>query len=51
MFDMDIYGTINLGRYLGVQFGYRSVTADYAVEQDAGDLAMKGTYFGGLIRF
>lgn len=51
MFDLDIYGTINLGRHVGVQVGYRSVTADYAVDEDSGDLAMKGTYFGGLIRF
>jgi hypothetical protein len=51
MFDMDIYGTVNFGGHVGVQFGYRSVTAEYAVDADAGDLAMKGTYFGGLVRF
>jgi hypothetical protein len=51
MYDFDVYGTINLGRHVGVQGGYRSVTADYLVDEDAGDLKMKGMYFGGLVRF
>jgi hypothetical protein len=51
MYDFDIYGTINFGKYVGVQGGYRSVTADYLVEDDSGDLKMKGLYFGGLVRF
>ena len=51
MYDLDIYGTINFGKYVGVQGGYRSVTADYLVEDDSGDLKMKGLYFGGLVRF
>jgi hypothetical protein len=51
MYDFDIYGTINFGRHAAVQGGYRSVTADYLVEDDAGDLKMKGLYFGGLVRF
>jgi hypothetical protein len=51
MYDFDIYGTINFGRHVGVQGGYRSVTADYLVDDDSGDLTMKGLYFGGLVRF
>jgi len=51
MFDMDIYATINLGRHLGVQGGYRSLNANYTVDEDSGDLEMKGLYFGGLLRF
>jgi hypothetical protein len=51
MYDFDIYGTVSFGRHAGVQVGYRSVTADYLVEDDAGDLKMKGMYFGGLVRF
>jgi hypothetical protein len=51
MFDFDIYATVNLGRNVGIQGGYRSVTADYTVDDDAGDLEMKGPYFGGLVRF
>ena len=51
MFDLDLYGTLNFGSHVGVQGGYRSVTADYTVDDDAGDLKMKGMYFGGLVRF
>ena len=51
MSDFDIYGTINFGRHVGVQVGYRSMTSDYSVEDDEGDLKMKGLYFGGLVRF
>ena len=51
LFDLDIYGTLNFGRHVGAQFGYRSLTADYLVEEDSGDLKMKGTYFGGVLRF
>lgn len=49
--DFDLYGTLNLGRNLGVQGGYRSITADYAQDEDAGALKMKGPYFGGVLRF
>jgi hypothetical protein len=51
LFDLDIYGTLNFGRHVGVQGGYRSLTADYLIEEDSGDLKMKGMYFGGLLRF
>ena len=51
MYDLDLYGTLNFGRHVGVQGGYRSVTAEYEVEDDSGDLKMKGLYFGGLVRF
>jgi hypothetical protein len=50
-YDFDIYGTVNLGRNLGIQGGYRSITVDYAADEDAGALKMKGTYFGGVLRF
>jgi hypothetical protein len=49
--DFDIYGTINFGRHVGGQFGYRSLTSDYSIDEDEGDLKMKGFYFGGLVRF
>lgn len=48
--DFDIYGTIG-SRNSGVQIGYRSVIADYLVDEDTGDLKMKGMYFGGFVRF
>jgi hypothetical protein len=51
MYDLDIYGTVNFGRWAGAQIGYRSLSADYLADQDAGDLKMQGMYFGGLVRF
>lgn len=50
-YDLDIYGTANFGRNVGVEFGYRSITADYIVDDDTGDLKIKGPYFGGVVRF
>jgi hypothetical protein len=50
-YDFDLYGTVSFGRHVGAQLGYHSLTADYLVDQDAGDLKMKGMYFGGLVRF
>lgn len=49
--DFDVYGIAHLGKTLGIQYGYRSVHIDYLVDDDAGDLRMKGPYFGGLLRF
>ena len=46
-----MYGTANLGRNLGVEYGYRSVKINYDVETDLGDLKLKGPYLGFLIRF
>lgn len=51
IYDFDIYATINFGRAVGIQGGYRSLVAEYLVEDDAGTLRMKGLYFGGLLRF
>ena len=51
VFDLDLYGTVNFGRHVGVQLGYRLLTADYIFDEDIGDLELKGWYFGGLIRF
>jgi hypothetical protein len=50
-FDFDINGIISFGRFVGAQVGYRSVTAEYVVDEDFGDLKMKGPYFGGVLRF
>jgi hypothetical protein len=51
LFDFDLYGTVSIGRHVGIQGGYRSVVAEYLVDDDAGDLKLKGLYFGGLVRF
>lgn len=50
-YDLDLYATVSLGRFVGVQGGYRTLTADYQVDDDTGHLKMKGPYFGGLVRF
>jgi hypothetical protein len=50
-FDFDLYGTVSFGRNVGVQGGYRSVVVDYVVDEDTGDLKMKGPYFGAVVRF
>jgi hypothetical protein len=50
-FDFDLYGTVSFGRNVGVQGGYRSVVVDYIVDEDTGDLKMKGPYFGAVVRF
>jgi len=51
VFDLDLYGTVNFGSHVGAQLGYRSLSADYLLDEDAGDLELKGWYFGGLVRF
>ena len=50
-FDFDLYGTINFNDYVGAQAGYRSFDVIYKVENDDGDLQLKGLYFGGVVRF
>jgi hypothetical protein len=50
-FDFNIDGTVYFGRYLGAQGGYRSVTVDYVIDDDIGDLKLKGPWIGGLVRF
>ena len=49
--DFDIYATASVNRYFGVQGGYRSVAADYVVDEDSADLKLKGPYFGLVVRF
>jgi hypothetical protein len=50
-FDLDIYGTVNFIENVGVQGGYRSFDVIYKVDQDDGDLQIRGLYFGGVVRF
>jgi hypothetical protein len=49
--DFEIYGNVSITRYFGIQGGYRSLAADYVVDDEAGDLEMKGPYFGAVVRF
>lgn len=50
-FDFNIDGTVYFGKYVGVQGGYRSVIVDYVIDDDLGDLQLKGPWVGGLVRF
>jgi hypothetical protein len=50
-YDLDIYGTVNFTDHFGAQAGYRSFDVLYKVEQDEGDLKLKGLYVGGIVRF
>jgi hypothetical protein len=49
--DFDLYGTVNFNDHAGAQFGYRSFDVFYHVEEDEGELNLKGLYFGGVLRF
>jgi hypothetical protein len=51
MKDFDIYVTGSITRFLGIQAGYRYLSADYLIDDDLGDLQMKGPYIGGMVRF
>ena len=51
MKNFDIYVTGSITRYFGVQGGYRALSADYLLDDDSGDLEMKGLYFGAMVRF
>jgi hypothetical protein len=50
-YDFDIYGTVNFTDNFGVQAGYRSFDVFYRVDNDEGELRLKGPYFGGVVRF
>lgn len=50
-YDFDLYGTVNFTNNVGAQVGYRSFDVLYKVEQDEGNLQLKGLYFGGVVRF
>ncbi|MBA2302344.1 MAG: hypothetical protein H0W08_06875 [Acidobacteria bacterium] len=50
-FDFDLYGTVNFTDKVGAQAGYRSFDVFYRVDQDEGELKLKGLYFGGVVRF
>ncbi len=50
-FDIDLYGTVNFTDNVGAQGGYRSFDVIYKVENDNGDLQLRGLYFGGVVRF
>jgi hypothetical protein len=50
-FDFDLYGTVNFTNNVGAQFGYRSLDLFYVIEDDQGDLKLRGLYFGLVARY
>lgn len=50
-YDFDLYGTVNFTDHVGAQIGYRSFDVFYRVDEDEGELKLKGPYFGGIVRF
>lgn len=49
--DFDFYGFVTFGPHVGVQGGYRSVKVEYDIDDDIGDLKLKGLYIGGIVKF
>lgn len=49
--DWELYGTTNFTDHVGAEFGYRSIYVDYRIDDDSGDLELKGFYFTGVVRF
>jgi hypothetical protein len=50
-YDFDLYGTVNFTDNFGAQAGYRSIDVFYRIDQDEGDLNLRGPYLGGVVRF
>lgn len=50
-YDFDVNAFVTFGKYIGAQGGYRSVTVEYLVDEDTGDLKMQGPYGGVILRF
>jgi hypothetical protein len=51
MWDFDVNGAVHFGTNFGVIGGYRSIVAEYLIDDDSGDIEMKGPYFGVLLKF
>jgi hypothetical protein len=49
--DWDLYGTVNFNDHFGAQVGYRSLDVTYTIEDDFGDMVLRGLYFNGVVRF
>jgi len=49
--EFDLNAAYNFTRNIGVQGGYRAVDLEYNVEEDSGNLNLKGFYFGAVARF
>lgn len=50
-FDLDLYGTVNFNKNIGIQAGYRDIDVEYRIDFDSGDLELNGFYLQGVVRF
>lgn len=50
-YDFNLYGTLNFSNNFAVQGGYKSLTVAYRKDFDRGDLALKGPYIMGVVRY
>ncbi len=49
--DIDVYGTVNFSRYMGIQVGWRRMNTFLRVKTDQGDFRFQGLWFGGALRY
>ena len=49
--DVDVYGTVNLINYFGVQAGYRTLDVGYLAKDDSGSFVVKGIYIAAVVRY
>jgi hypothetical protein len=49
--DVDVYGTLNFTRNIGVKGGYRALDLGYAFKTDSGTFTLTGPYFGVVVRY
>lgn len=50
-FEWDLFGTVNLSNYVGVQAGWRKSSSAFTVKKDFGDLRFSGLWFGAAVRY
>jgi hypothetical protein len=49
--DLNIYGTVNFTRNVGVQAGFRTLDVGYLVKTDSGSFVLKGLFLGLVARY
>ena len=49
--DVDIFGTLNATKNVGVKVGYRSLDMGYKFKEDSGAFTLKGMYVGVVARY
>jgi hypothetical protein len=49
--DLDIFGTLNATKNVGVRVGYRSLDMGYKFKEDTGAFTLKGMYVGVVARY